>query len=258
MAERPRIVFWFSCGTASAVNTRLGIARYKATHDIAVARCVVPEEDDDNDRFAGDIERWLDWPIINLRSAEYESCEDVWRRERYMSGVHGARCTTEMKKAVRWEFERTWHPDLQGFGYTVDERHRANRFREQNPEITLVTLLIDEGLRKEDCHAIIDRAGIVLPWSYRVGFDNANCIGCVNAQSPTYWNLVRRVRPDVFTARAVLSRKLGVRLVKLTTGDRERIYLDELVPEMGRGERMPHMDCSLLCYIAEMGLNDAH
>lgn len=42
-----------------------------------------------------------------------------------------------------------------------------------------------------------------------------------------------------------------MRLVKMTTGERERIFLDELDPSMGAGEVEPHMDCSLLCYIAE-------
>jgi hypothetical protein len=251
MSRRPRIVSWFSCGTASAVNTKLVIARYAATHDIAIARCIVPEEHEDNDRFAADCEAWFGLPILNLRSTEYESCEDVWQRERYMAGIGGARCTVEMKKAVRWAFEREWQPDLQGFGYTIDERDRARQFAVQNPETTLVTLLIDEGLAKEDCHAIVGRAGIAIPMMYRLGFNNANCIGCVQAQSPSYWNRVRRHFPSVFVARARLSRELGVRLVKLTSGDRERIYLDELDPEMGAGEIEPQMECSLLCYIAE-------
>jgi len=251
MADRPRIVSWFSCGTASAVNTKLVLSRFGATHDVTVARCIVPEEHEDNDRFAADCGHWFDWPILSLRSTEYESCEDVWTRERYMAGIGGARCTVEMKKAVRWKFERLWHPDLQAFGYTATERNRADQFREQNPDVALVTLLIDEGLGKEDCHAIVNRAGIVLPMMYRLGFNNANCIGCVQAQSPAYWNRTRRHFPQDFARRARLSRELGVRLVKLTTGTRERIFLDELDPNMGAGELEPHMDCSLLCYIAE-------
>jgi hypothetical protein len=57
MNNRPRLVSWFSCGTASAVNTKLAIAKYGDTHDIIVARCIVPEEHPDNDRFAVDCER---------------------------------------------------------------------------------------------------------------------------------------------------------------------------------------------------------
>lgn len=256
MAERPRIVFWFSCGTASAVNTKLGIARYKATHDITVARCIVPEEHEDNDRFARDCEAWFDYPIANLKSSEYASCEHVWSRRRYMSGPRGAVCTVEMKKAVRWAFEREWWPDFQSFGYTADEQGRAQEFRSSNPDVRLVTLLIEEGLSKSDCHALVDRAGIQLPIMYLLGFNNANCIGCVQAQSPSYWNRVRRHFPIVFDRRAKLSRELGVRLVKLTTGERERLFLDELDPNMGIGDTDPPMECSLLCYMAERKMDE--
>ena len=254
MPDRPRIVSWFSCGTASAVTAKLVLAKYAATHDVVIARCIVPEEDEDNDRFAADCERWFGQPVINLRSQEYESCEDVWMRERFMSGPHGARCTIEMKKAVRFAFERDWRPDLQAFGYTVHERKRVRWFRKGNPEVRLVTPLIDEGLGKAECHVLVDRAGIRLPAMYGFGFENANCWGCVNAQSPRYWNRVRRHRPDVFERRARLSRDLGCRLVKRTTGDRERMYLDELPPDLDEGDDGPALECSLLCAIAESKL----
>jgi hypothetical protein len=249
--RRPRIVSWFSCGDASAVNTKLVLSRYSQTHDVLIARCVVPEEHPDNDRFAIDCAAWFGQEVINLRSAEYESCEDVWTRERYMSGVYGAPCTREMKKAVRWAFEKEWHPDIQAFGYTSDEKKRADRFRQQNPDVNLVSLLIEDGLTKQDCHAIVSRAGIEIPMMYRLGFANANCIGCVNSQSAAYWNLVRRVFPDVFDRRAKLSRELGVRLVMLGGGKRDRVFLDELDPNLGKGASMPSMDCSLLCHVAE-------
>lgn len=244
------IVSWFSCGTASAVNTKLVIARYGA-EQTTVARCIVPEEDEDNDRFAADCERWFGVPIVQLKSIEYESCEDVWTRRKFMSGPHGAPCTVEMKKAVRWAYEREHKPDHQAFGYTADEEGRATQFRKQNPDVGLVTMLIERGLKKEDCHAIIDRAGIVLPRMYRLGFANANCRGCVQAQSPRYWNRTRRHFPDVFEARATLSRTLGVMLVKRTSGTRERMYLDELDPALDEDDGAPAMECGLLCFIAE-------
>jgi len=245
------IVSWFSCGDASAVATKLAIAKYPG---VTVARCVVPEEHEDNDRFAADCAVWFGQPVLELRSAEYASCEDVWTQRRYMSGVAGAACTVEMKKAVRHAFEREHAPDGQVFGYTVEERDRAERFRRANPEVRLLTPLIDAGLTKQDCHAIVDRAGITIPAMYRLGFSNANCIGCVQAQSPSYWNRVRRHFPAVFERRAVLSRELGVALVKGTAGDRERLFLDELDPAAGRKDADPSMDCSLLCYMAEQDI----
>jgi hypothetical protein len=65
-----------------------------------------------------------------------------------------------------------------------------------------------------------------LPLIYSLGYPNANCIGCVKSQSPTYWNLVRKTFPDVFEERAIQSRRIGCKLVKLKG---KRIYLDELL-----------------------------
>lgn len=247
-----KTVVWFSCGAASAVAAKPVLARQQSGEEVTIARCVIPEEDPDNDRFARDCEAWFGQTVLNLKSAEYESCEDVWRRRRYMSGVAGAICTLEMKKRVRQDFERTWMPDVQVFGYTVDERARADQFREQNPDVVLVTPLIDAGLSKSDCFAIIERAGILRPLRYRQGFPNANCRGCVKNQSEEGWKLERRVNPEVFAARAALSRELGVRLIKLGSGERERIFLDELAPDDGKPiGHIPNLECSLLCFMAE-------
>jgi hypothetical protein len=247
-----RIVAWVSCGTASAVNAKLMIdAAIPTGHEVALVRCIVPEEHPDNDRFAADLEVWLGQPIINLKSDEFENCEAVWKKRRYMSGVAGAPCTIEMKKAVRWKFEQDWHPDWQSFGYTADELHRVERFERENPEIKMISMLVKHGLSKADCHAIIVRAGLQLPAMYRLGFQNANCIGCVKAQGPNYWALVRKHFPEVFKARAALSRELGVTLIKGTSGERERSFLDELPSDAEPIDNEPNTECSLLCYLAE-------
>ncbi|KAI3478161.1 hypothetical protein L1887_59952 [Cichorium endivia] len=64
------------------------------------------------------------------------------------------------------------------FGYTVEEADRLEDFRDRNPDRPVLAPLIDAGLSKEDCKAMILRAGIELPLMYRMGYDNANCIGC--------------------------------------------------------------------------------
>lgn len=245
-----RIVSWFSCGAASAVATKMLLADYGKRHEIVVARIIVPEEHPDGDRFAADCEVWFGGEIVNLRSDQFASCQEVWERRRYMSGTNGAPCTAAMKRDVRKAFTESWRPDLQAFGYTVEEMHRADRFRKDNPEIGLICPLHRHNLTKSDCHAIIARAGIEHHAMYRLGFPNANCIGCVKNQSPAGWNLVRQHFPDVFEERARLSREIGCRLVKLTTGDRERIFLDELAPDYVDPEPVPDQECSLFCHAA--------
>lgn len=245
-----RIVCWFSAGAASAVATKIALRRYDGA-EIIVARIHVAEEDNDNARFAADCEAWFGVPIRVLRNQEYASCDALWRARRYMSGPKGAICTGTMKRSVRWDFEAEWAPDRQVFGFTADERQRADRMRAQEPWLGVLTPLVDAGMSKDDCFAFVQRAGLTLPLAYRQGYRNANCTGCVKAQSPGYWNRVRATHPDVFAERASLSRELGVRLVKLTSGARERVFLDELDPTLTTADSEPSWDCTIACAVAE-------
>jgi len=254
-SDYTRIVAWFSCGAASAVSTKLLISKLEKRQKpstLCIVRICIPEESEDNDRFAADCQRWFGEhvTITNIHSDEYAGAEDVWMRKRYMSGVGGAPCTMHLKRDVRKAFTDQWKPDLQVFGYTADERERADLFRRNHPEIGLVCNLIDAGLTKDDCFGMLARAGIELPLRYRQGFRNNNCKGCVKASSVDYWQRTRKYDPEVFERRADLSRELGVKLVRLGDGERERLHLDDLPPGEP-GDNEPDLDCSLMCVIAE-------
>ena len=85
----------------------------------------------------------------------------------------------------------------------------------------------------------------MLPAIYLMGYPNANCIGCVKATSPTYWNHVRQHHPDVFQHRAEQSRKLGAKLVRYKG---QRIFLDELPPDAkGRPLKSMDFECGIFC-----------
>jgi hypothetical protein len=64
------------------------------------------------------------------------------------------------------------------------------------------------------------------------------------------------VNPDVFARRAEQSRRLGVRLVKLTSGTRDRIFLDDLDPQDMTGDLGPSAECGILCAIAESRIKE--
>lgn len=238
--DTPRIVVWFSCGDASAVAAKLAIKKY-AGRDLVVARICIDSEHWDNDRFAQDCERWYGYPITELRSKEYADTWDVWTKRRYIAGIKGAPCTTELKKVVRKEFQR-WN-DIHVFGYTVEEKQRAETFRENNPDIVCDFPLIDAELGKPDCHALVRATGIELPMMYRLGFDNNNCIGCPKGGAG-YWNMIRKHFPATFDRMAKLSRELGCRLIKIK---KTRVFLDELPPDMGRQKDEVKIECSPHC-----------
>jgi 3'-phosphoadenosine 5'-phosphosulfate sulfotransferase (PAPS reductase)/FAD synthetase len=243
-----RVVVWFSCGAASAVAAKLTVAEYG--HDAVHLVYTDPgSEHVDNVRFRADVEEWIGHRVEVLRSEKYADTWQVWEERRFLNGPTGALCTTELKKRLRFAYQRP--DDVQVFGYTVEEKHRADRFREQNPGVDLRTPLIDRGLTKDDCLAMIHRAGIELPAMYLLGYRNNNCIGCPKG-GMGYWNKIRRDFPETFDRMALLERDLGATCLRDSTGGTSvPVYLDELDPNRGSHSDEPSFECSLLCHLAE-------
>jgi hypothetical protein len=246
MSDRQSIAVWFSCGAASAVAAKETLRLYGSTHGIHVVNNPVAEEDADNRRFLVDVQDWLGVTIEIATCSEYPdgSADRVWRDRRYMAGNAGAPCTMFLKKRARQQWESRNPVDFTVLGFTADERDRFERFRLTERDTTL-PVLIDQGITKAECFQRIAEAGLELPRVYRLGYPNANCIGCVKATSPTYWNHVRATHPIVFAARADLSREVGARLVRHKG---KRIFLDEL-PTNARGADMRSMriECGIFC-----------
>lgn len=242
----PIIHVWFSCGAASAVAAQKTIELYGNTHEIHIINNPIAEEKDDNQRFLRDVEQWLNVTIEFAVNPKFPqaSIKEVWNKEKYMSGPYGASCTRALKVAARQFYENTHPHDFLVMGFDADEKTRADNFR-RHERSELLTPLIELGLSKADCFKIITDAGIELPVSYRLGYPNANCPGCVKSESPTYWNHVRRVDPEIFHERAIQSRALNVRLAVVKG---ERVYLDELDPNaVGRPMKHTLTDCGIFC-----------
>lgn len=246
-----RIVVWFSCGAASAVAAKLCVMKYGDACEVVTCDTLINEHPD-NGRFLADVERWIGRPITVLRSPEFATVEEVFAKTRYMAGIAGARCTVELKKRVREAYQR--EGDAHVFGYTTEERQRADDFEANNPAVHVEWTLIEEGVSKEDCYRHLVDAGIALPAMYDLGFDHNNCLGCVKATSPDYWNRTRRLFPEVFARRAAQSRELGVRLARYRG---ERVFLDELPADADAGEPDDAIDCGPVCVTpraVQMGL----
>jgi len=239
------IAVWFSCGAASAVAAYLTVKQYGDRCNVRLLNNPVAEEDDDNRRFLKDVQLWVGKEIESVTNSKYPSAsaEEVWKKRKYMSGVAGAPCTIELKKEARVEWERnnTWHHCVLGF--TVEEKKRHDRF--VLTERQLLPVLIENNFNKQDCIDFITDHGIEPPRMYKLGYPNANCIGCVKATGVTYWNHVRRVHPEIFKRRAEQSREIGAKLVRYKG---ERIYLDEL-PKDAKGQSLKSMDidCGSFC-----------
>lgn len=253
-----RVVSWFSCGIASAVATKLALA---SGREVTIYNCEIREEHPDNARFLRDCEEWFGQKIIKVGNDEYgRSTDQVFRRTRFLVGPRGARCTAELKKSLRWKHGRP--DDVVVMGYTVGEEHRVQRLIAGEPLLQMWPILIERGLTKTDCRALVERAGIEVPEMYRLGYANNNCIGCVKGQAG-YWNKIRRDFPERFAEMSRIEREVGRQICKREwvdpgTGERKlrRVFLDELPPDLGRYTGAEEAQCGFFCEAAEGVFSD--
>ncbi|WP_276200350.1 hypothetical protein [Chelatococcus sp. XZ-Ab1] len=247
-----RTIIWWSTGAASFVVAQIVLSENK---EAIIARCETSNEDPDNYRFEADAMRHLNRQPTILRSERYGSVWDVWHKRRYMNGIDGAPCTVEMKVAPRLAFQRP--DDIHVFGYTCDARdvERFERLKENYPELTVRAPLIERGLTKASTLAMVERAGLVPPRSYAMGYPNANCLqtGCVKASSPNYWARYRQDFPDNFARTAGFAREIGARLARING---ERVFIDDIPADWPTTDPIaPH--CDFLCVLAEKDMEDA-
>lgn len=244
-----RIVSWFSCGAASAVATKLAIAQC-GKENMVIARCIVREEHPDNERFAADCEKWFGMPITNLINEKFDgSIYRVFEKRKYISGIAGAPCTMELKKAVRLAFQLP--TDRHVFGYCSEEQDRWDHFLDAN-NVDAVVPLIERGIEHSDCLAMLKNAGIELPEMYKLGYQHNNCMGCCKGGAG-YWNKIRADFPAMFDRMATVSRKIGARIVKVND---VRVFLDELPDGVGDYQKEPEIQCGIFCHMAESEIRE--
>jgi 3'-phosphoadenosine 5'-phosphosulfate sulfotransferase (PAPS reductase)/FAD synthetase len=238
-----RTLCWFSSGAASAVATKLALREWP---DAEIVYCDTNAEHEDNDRFRADCIRWFNRPVTIIKSNLYDDTWDVWTKRKAMSFRKGAPCTLELKLKPRIAYQRP--TDIQVFGYTADAADvtRANNFRNHFFEVDMRTPLIDAGLKKSACLAILVDAGIQPPITYALGLPNANCIPCPKATSPNYWALIRLRWPEKFERAVALSRSLGVRLTRINN---QRIFIDEIPADWPVTDAIAPA-CDFMCALA--------
>lgn len=244
-----RVVCQFSCGAASAVATKLALAKYGATHEVLIVNAFLKQEHEDNRRFLTDCELWFGRSVTVLRDEKYgASTIEVFRQRRYMKGQRGAPCSKYLKRQLLDRIKQ--QGDIEVFGFTVEEVDRFVDFKEHNPDKVAVAPLIERGLSKADCKAMVERAGIVLPLMYRLGYDNANCIGCVKG-GEGYFRAIREDFPVQFEELAAVQDEIGPGAYLFRnrkTG--ERYSLRNIPPgDARRNEEL--VSCSFFCEAAE-------
>lgn len=252
-----KVIAWFSCGVTSAVACKLAIQKYGKSN-VAVAYMVIDSAHEDNERFIRECEQWFGMPIERIRSPKFKDQFDVIEKTNYINGANGARCTLELKKKVRWDYEQKHPGAIQIFGFEFAKReiNRAIRFAQQYPDARPEFPLIENRITKKKCAGLLLRQGIALPTMYDLGFSNNNCIGCVKGGAG-YWNHIRKHFPDVFKRMSKVERSAGRSCMRVRVPDpddpNKKIslpkWLDELDPNEGHDQKPILPDCGTFCEV---------
>jgi len=237
------VIAWWSGGVTSAVATKLALEKFS---EVQIYFCETNQHHSDNLRFKKDCEKWYGQKIHTLTNMKWVSVEKVLDHG-YINGPSGAYCTKLLKKDVRVAIEKLVNYTHQIFGFEYEPRQikRAERFIEQYPKSNAVFPLLENQIDKLKSMQILLAANIELPAMYKLGYSNANCIGCVKG-GMGYWNKIRQDFPDVFERTAKLERKAGHSSIN-------GVFLDELDPNRGRHESIELPECGIYCEVEMMG-----
>ena len=238
------VIAWWSGGITSAVACRLAIEKYP---NVRLVYIETGSHHPDTIRFKNDCEKWYGQEIETLQNKKYENHIDVVLSTKYVNGAGGARCTKELKKNVRIDFEKRNKIAAQVWGYEFEanEINRAIRTQEQYGYTNPLFPLIENKLSKKECAGILEGAGIEIPMMYKLGYNNNNCIGCVKGGSG-YWNKIRKDFPEIFKQMAEAEREVKATCLKDKDG---KIYLDELDPNAGNPTDLITGECGIFCQV---------
>jgi hypothetical protein len=247
------IVAWWSAGITSAVACKMALEMYD---NVKLYYIKIDTAHIDNDRFKRDCERWYGCKIETLQSNDFKDQFEVIEKTGAINTPTGAPCTLNLKKNVRFDFERLNEINLfnnygilnqvWGFEYDKEQINRAIRHGQQYPGTKPLFPLIEKGITKENCAGYLMNAGIELPLMYKLGYNNNNCIGCVKG-GMGYWNKIRVDFPYHFTRMAKLERQIGYSC--LHNEKEGNIWLDSLNPNRGRMSKEIMPNCGMVCEV---------
>lgn len=255
----------FSCGAASAVATKLCITDHPGQAEIL--NVFIKEEHEDNRRFLADCENWFGQKVVVLRDQKFHaSTDEIWLRKRFMVGMRNAPCSVHLKHDLLDEIVEEISADnpgmelIQVFGFTYEEVDRFERFRDNHPGWKCEAPLIEKQLTKSDCLSMIERAGIQLPIMYRMGYSNANCVGCPKG-GQNYWQAIREDFPERFSQVMQIQEEIGTGayFLRFRSGPNknQRMPLSQLPAGRGNMADEPSFSCSFFCELAEAEYREA-
>ena len=120
--SKPTIA-WFSGGVTSAAACYLEVLAGKEARVLFID---TRNEHPDTYRFIADCEEWYNCEIEVISNSKYDTIHDVWHDFLSLNTAKGAICSSELKRAVRIDFQKRNEYSTQVFGFDASEQTRAD------------------------------------------------------------------------------------------------------------------------------------
>lgn len=203
------VIGWFSGGGTSAVACKLAIDFF-GIENVRIIFIDTKNEHPDTYRFKSDCEKWYGKEIETISNPKYSCIQDVWILNCSLNVANGAICSTELKRAVRQQFQKDNNYCYQIFGFDTSEPKRAEAMTMNYEDASPLYLLLMKGYSKEACFRIIKNAGIRLPVPYELGLHNNNCFQTMCVQGGVgYWQWAEKNEPEKFDRMADMEHYLS-------------------------------------------------
>lgn len=203
------VIAWWSGGADSAITCWLCLLWF-GKENVRIVFIDTKNEDEDTYRFKKDCEAWYGKEIETISNDNWECIEDVWEHYLSLNVATGAICSTELKRIVRQDFQNKNNFSYQAFGFDIapKEIERAIAMKINYPDSRPIFPLIYELIGKGMSLKMIQKAGIIPPISYRLGYTNNNCLetGCVKG-GIGYWQKFKIDFPERFAKMAAREHK---------------------------------------------------
>lgn len=190
------VLAWWSGGVTSAVTCKLCVDWF-GVENVRIVFIDTKNEDEDTYRFKTECEKWYGVKIETILNPRYQNIQEVWYQSLSLNVATGARCSSELKRVTRENFEKKNQFSYQAFGFDIDEIKRAKGMLLNNTNSKPIFPLIAALLNKRECIKIIQEANnlfvqITLPRTYKLGYGNNNCFktGCVQG-GIGYWQKIQ-------------------------------------------------------------------
>ena len=204
------IIGWWSGGVTSAVTCKAIIDIYGLDRCRFIFMDTL-NEDNDTYRFQNDCQKWYGKEIetISALGNKFQAIEEIWLHYKTLNSATGAICSSTLKRDLRLKWQKENEYTHQAFGFDLDEPKRVKSMAMNHKIAKPIFPLWMLGLSKKDCIGILQDAEIDIPYAYKLGFQNNNCLKTMCIQGGIgYWQKVLKDMPDKFDRMAELEHRI--------------------------------------------------